>query len=256
MKTKKISIKSSSKRVIICDNIDLSRDDNRTTKSKVPFLGTPSLVLQNPRLREVFVEKGKASSFIVSLSFLENDLCIELVNSCMKHKPNTHIAFDGFTNRYPEYPAKFLLLGDDMISGEYFIKTSTDYRGDFLLLSSSWENTKRKEDIIINLSAIFMFDSSMIINSSGNFEYLGKLVQEHQVTDSSFMPFIGFFDKKDDLTKENFKNESFLLIQKWIPFMQDIQTVSALADNGRDRSESDNKSINKMKKYLKVLPKR
>ncbi|KKQ35295.1 MAG: hypothetical protein US50_C0019G0017 [Candidatus Nomurabacteria bacterium GW2011_GWB1_37_5] len=259
MATRRISIKSKNsfgEPRTITAQIDTERGDNRVTKSKkLNFLpdSTESLLIRIPKIREQMINR-EPCSIIVSLSFENKNLRINLVNSGL-NQMDYHSAFDSYTNRYPEYPASFTLLSKHVPPGTYGIRTNSDYRGDFLILSRWIKRGEKPLSIVVNLSSIFMFDSSMEIMSSGKFVYLNTIVCEHPIPvgGSKLLPFLFILENGDDLKIEKFKQESWELIHEWVPYMNDIQRVDVLRSNGRDGVEDASRSASSMKKYLKKL---
>jgi len=101
--------------------------------------------------------------------FQAQGLVIELLNyyySKYEHDKIANAALDIYTNRYIEHPARFILKTDRLVAPDYEVSVRSGYQGDFLLLTYTLPKKKKLDlgdtvphKIVINLSAIFMFES-------------------------------------------------------------------------------------------------
>lgn len=229
---------------------------------EIPFAKRYGLYIRVPKLREQMLSKQSPASLIVCVGFDRKGISIQLVNGVYSSERQQHVAFDPYTNRYPEYPATFTISYNILKAKKYFIAAESKPYGDFLILRSlegdSTTQTTRDsfighQELILNLSSVFMFESLEITNG-------GKIFyRRHQVASrKQSFPFFAVFDEypSDTLRKkmENFEKDSFLHITSWLPFMDNIQANEAIYFGGKESPSSDKEGIAAMQKSLLCLP--
>jgi hypothetical protein len=260
MSFKRISIVSPTKGIRVWSDVEVGREaDHGICKTKVRISPASCktryrLEVKIPKVRQQMIQ-GSPCSLLVGVWFSPAGLEISLLNSASS--PEKRVAFDPYTNRYPEYPARFTLQIPDMKTDSYGVQYATDYRGDFLVLGNRVERSRMRIPFMefgqtfgINLSALFMFES-LNICSDGKVFY-----KDHLIKTFDFQPWcweIGFPRGEDPRRGiDHFMTESWKHAFCWLPQMAVIQACEEV-NSDRDGVPNKQRVVEQFRKLLAKL---